>query len=114
MAGMNSQALKDKMNQLEVIKVNLEAEISIVSSEVKQETVIEITEAQVREMIAEMKQYVMERNLPQCKQLIKDFVEEVIVYKDHVEVKFNMVFSNMKKEKGYNLIVHGRREDMGK
>lgn len=34
----------------------------------------------------------MKRDLPQCKQLIKDFVEEVIVYKDHVEVKFNMVF----------------------
>lgn len=94
MAGMNSQALKDKINQLEVIKVNLEDEISIVSLEVKQDTVTKITEGQVREMIAEMKQYVMERNLPQCKQLIKDFVEEVIVYKDHVEVKFSMVFFN--------------------
>lgn len=34
----------------------------------------------------------MKRELPQCKQLIKDFVEQVVVYRDHVEVKFNMVF----------------------
>lgn len=94
MEGMNSQALKDKMNQLEVIKVNLEAEIVVIGSEAKQEVVTEITEEQVKEMVADMKQYVMERDLPQCKQLIKDFVEEVVVYKDHVEVKFNMVFLN--------------------
>ena len=43
-----------------------------------------------------MKQYVMERDLPQCKQFIKDFVEEVVVYKDHVEVKFSMAFLNLK------------------
>ena len=43
-------------------------------------------------MVAEMKKYVMERDLPQCKQLIKDFIEEVVVYRDHVELKFNMVF----------------------
>lgn len=42
-------------------------------------------------MVADMKQYVMDRDVPQCKQFIKDFVEEVVVYRDHVEVKFNMV-----------------------
>lgn len=92
MAGMNSMSLKDKMNELEAIKVNLEAEIVMLTSEVKQETVTEITEEQVKVMVADMKKYVMERNLPQCKQLIKDFVEEVVVYRDHVEVKFSMVF----------------------
>ena len=92
MAGMNSQALKDKMNQLEVIKVNLETEIVVAGSEIKQEVVSEITVEQVKEMVVDMKQYVIERDLPQCKQLIKDFVEEVVVYRDHVEVKFSMVF----------------------
>ena len=55
------------MNQLEVIKVNLEAEIVMVSSEAKQEVVTELTEEQVKEMVADMKQYVLERDLPQCK-----------------------------------------------
>lgn len=36
----------------------------------------------------------MERDLPQCKKLIKDFAEGVVVYRDHVEVKFDMVFSS--------------------
>lgn len=92
MAGMNSVSLKDKMSELEAIKVNLEAEVIMLTSEVKEETVTKVTEEQVKVMVADMKKYVMERDLPQCKQLIKDFVEEVIVYRGHVEVKFNMVF----------------------
>jgi hypothetical protein len=32
------------------------------------------------------------------KQIIREFVNEVTVYKDHVEVKFNMAFSSHKKE----------------
>lgn len=43
-------------------------------------------------MVEDMKRYVMKRNLPQCKQLIKDFVKEVTVCRHHVEVKFNMAF----------------------
>ncbi len=29
--------------------------------------------------------------MPECKKLIKDFVKEVIVYENHVEVKLNVV-----------------------
>ena len=43
-------------------------------------------------MIAKMKEYVINRDLPQCKQLIRDYIKEVIVYRNHVEVVFNMVF----------------------
>jgi hypothetical protein len=60
----------------------------------KKEVVIKITEEQVKAMIAEMKAYVVIRNSPQCKQLITDFIKEVIVYRNHVEVTFSMVFSN--------------------
>ena len=60
MEGMNSQVLKDKMNQIEDIKINLEAEIVTVSSEAKQEVATEVTEDQVKEMVKDMKKYVME------------------------------------------------------
>lgn len=93
MAGITSETLKTKMNELEVIKVNLEAEIVKVSCNEKKEVVTKITEEQVRAMIFEMKGYVINRDLPQCKQLIRDFVKEVIVYRNHVEVIFSMVFS---------------------
>lgn len=112
MLGMNSQALKDKMNQLEVIKVNLESEIVVASSENKQEAVTKITEEQVKEMVADMKKYVMERDLPQCKQLIKDFVEEVVVYRDHIEVKFNMVFFSVHYMRYYSLLMTSTRKNI--
>jgi site-specific DNA recombinase len=92
MEGMNSQALKDKMSKLEAIKVNIEAEIVAVSLEVKEETVTEFTEEQVKDMLADMKKHVMVRDLPQCKQRIKDFVEEVVIYRDHVEVNDMLPF----------------------
>ena len=37
--------------------------------------------------------YQMERNVPGFKKFIDDYIKEVIVYKDHVEVIFNVVFS---------------------
>lgn len=92
MSDIHNQALKDKMNELEEVKVNLEIEIASNKEEQKTEEVQQVTEEQVRAMLSKMEQYVAERNLPQCRQLIQDFVKEVKVYKDHVEVVFNVVF----------------------
>lgn len=44
-------------------------------------------------MFGKFKDFVLTRNLPECKKFISDYVKEVIVYKDHVEVIFNVVFS---------------------
>ena len=40
-------------------------------------------------MFSKFKEFV----LPECKKFISDYVKEVVVYKDHVEVIFNVVFS---------------------
>ncbi|WP_207711013.1 hypothetical protein [Romboutsia sp. CE17] len=44
-------------------------------------------------MFGKFKEFVLIRNLPECKKFIGDYVKEVIVYKDHVEAIFNVVFS---------------------
>ncbi|MDY3960255.1 hypothetical protein [Romboutsia timonensis] len=44
-------------------------------------------------MFGKFKDFVLTRNLPECKKFISDYVKEVIVYRDHVEVIFNVVFS---------------------
>ena len=44
-------------------------------------------------MFSRFKEFVLERNIPECKKFIGDYIKEVIVYKDHVEVVFNVVFS---------------------
>jgi len=54
---------------------------------------IDITEDKIRSMFGKFKYFVLTRNLPECKKFISDYVKEVVVYKDHIEVIFNVVFS---------------------
>ncbi|MBU3144634.1 hypothetical protein [Clostridium sp. CF012] len=39
---------------------------------------------------------VTERNIPECKKFIQNYVDKVIIFKDHVEVIFNVVFTILK------------------
>jgi len=39
--------------------------------------------------------FVKERSLSKCKKFIQNYVDKVIVYKDHVEI-FNVVFTMLK------------------
>ena len=54
-------------------------------------------------MFSKFKEFVLTRNLPECKNFISDYVKEVVVYKDHVEVIFNVVFSFVYNEITYDL-----------
>ena len=40
--------------------------------------------------------FVKDRNMPECKKFIQNYVDKVVVYKDHVEVTFNVVFTILK------------------
>ena len=44
-------------------------------------------------MFGKFKEFVLTRNLPKCRKFISDYVKEVIVHRDHIEVIFNVVFS---------------------
>lgn len=43
-------------------------------------------------LISNVKDYVLTRNIPQCKQFIRDYIKQVKVYESHIEVIFNMAF----------------------
>lgn len=43
--------------------------------------------------MASKNMYVIAKNIPKCKNFIQYFVKEVIVYKTHVEVIFNVSFN---------------------
>lgn len=49
-------------------------------------TDIPITEEDLKGMIAEFSDYVLNRNIPECKKFISQFVEQVIVYDTKIEV----------------------------
>lgn len=59
-----------------------------------------ITEADVRALLSDFSGYVISRNIPECKKFIRDFVKEVVVFKDHIEVTFNVAFSLLKNRMG--------------
>ncbi|WP_166505160.1 hypothetical protein [Romboutsia hominis] len=56
-------------------------------------------------MFGKFKGFIFIRNLPECKKFISDYVTAVIVYRDHVEVIFNVVFSFVANEKSHNLYI---------
>lgn len=55
-----------------------------------------ITEEQVKNLFSMFRGFVKERNMPECKKSIQNYVDKVTVYKDRVEVTFNVVFTMLK------------------
>ncbi len=88
MQGFIQEEFKIKLEELKVEKTRLSLEKSKYEKKVERP---EVKVDEIREKLNYLKDYVKTRNLPECKKLIMDFVKEVIVYKDHVEVKLNMV-----------------------
>lgn len=64
-------------------------------------------------MFSKFKEFVLTRNLPECKKFISDYVKEVIVYRDHIEVIFNVVFSFVYSELNHNLYIAIERKKLG-
>lgn len=66
-----------------------------------------ITEEDVRGLLNNFNGYVITRNISECKKFTTDFIKEVIIYKEHIEVIVNMSFSLFK-----NNDVVGKLKDM--
>lgn len=103
MSGIMNSMLKDKLDELEQVKLNLDLKINELSIESNSVESVDITEDQIRNMFGRFKEFVLTRNLPECKKFISDYVKEVVVYRDHVEVIFNVVFSFVDNEISHNL-----------
>ena len=57
------------------------------------QSVTKVTEEDIKGLLTGFKEYVVTKNIPECKNFIQDFVKEVVVYKTHVEVIFNVGFN---------------------
>lgn len=110
MSGIVNNMLKDKLDELEQVKLNLDLKINELSIERADGEEVLITEEQIRNMFGRFKEFVLTRNLPECKKFIGDYVKEVLVYKDHVEVIFNVVFSFVDNEISYDLHIFKERK----
>ena len=110
MSGIVNNMLKDKLDELEQVKLNLDLKINELSIESNGADSLYITEDQIRDMFSKFKEFVLTRNLPECKKFISDYVKEVVVYKDHVEVIFNVVFSFVDDKMTHDLHITTSRE----
>ena len=102
--------LKDKLYELEQVKLNLDLKINELSIENNGVVSIDTTENQIRSMFGKFKDFVLTRNLLECKKFISDYVKEVVAYRDHVEVIFNVVFSFVDNEISHNLHITMERK----
>ncbi|NFO67018.1 recombinase family protein [Clostridium botulinum] len=95
--GFVQEEFKIKMEDLKKRKAEIEFKLSEIES---REVSKVITEDDVRALLSDFSGYVISRNMPECKKFIRDFVKEVVVYKDHIEVTFNVAFSLLKNRNG--------------
>lgn len=95
--GFVQEEFKERMEELKKRKVEIELKLSEIEA---REVTKVVTEADVRALLSDFSGYVISRNIPECKKFIRDFVKEVVVYKDHIEVTFNVAFSLLKNRKG--------------
>lgn len=94
------EEFKTKMNDLKNKKVKLE--VAIKEQESRSQAP-KIAEEQVKQLFSMFREVVTQRNIPECKKFIQNYVDKVIVYKDHVEVIFNVVFNILKDYEAYKI-----------
>ena len=112
MNGIVNNMLKDKLDELEQVKINLDLKISELKIEHKDIDTVSITEDQIRAMFSQFRKFVKERNIPECKKFIGDYINKVIIYKDYIEVIFNVVFSFICEEITHDLHITIEREKL--
>lgn len=107
--GFVQEEFKAKMDELKNSKSELEAKLSEIEAKDINQIV---TEADVRSLLSNFRGHVISRNVPECKKFIRDFVKDVIVYKEHIEVIFNASFSLLKNNEGVKVIRQISRYDL--
>lgn len=87
------EEFKMKMDELKEKKSDLEfKQAQLKSNDITQV----VTEKDVRNPLNNFNGYVISKNIPECKKFIQDFVKEIVVYKEHIEVIFNVFFNMLK------------------
>ena len=83
MAETASKALVDKLNSLELEKVQIEAELNSIDSD---DSIQSVTEAELEEWFTLAKSLFKSGNLSTSKKLVNLFVDKITVYDDHIKM----------------------------
>lgn len=94
--GVSASSLSKKLEGLEQQKGAFEVKLESLKIAHEINKLPMISEEEVFKTIHKVKQHVEDRDIPECKKFIRDFIKRVEVYQEHVEVTFNMAFSMSK------------------
>lgn len=95
----HGMALLDKLGELEAEKAKTEAALLNLQAHHARTPV---TEEALKGLFGMFRRFVTERNIPEVKKFIGNYVEKVIVYKDHVEVVFFLLSGQERQEDAYH------------
>jgi len=85
--GFTHPSFMKKIEELEDTKNKLELRINKIEANAKK---VKISEEILQKLFATFKTYVAERNIPEIKKFIKDFVERIDIHLEHVDVIFKI------------------------
>lgn len=89
--GFVQNSFKDKMTELEEDKLRLEVRIQ----ELRMKSTVKVlAEDEIRRLFSVFKNFVAEKNIPECKKFINNYVEKVLVFHDRVEVTLKVAIEN--------------------
>ena len=91
--GVSASSLNKKLEVLEGQKEEFEVKLKSLKVAHEVSKLPLVSEEEVLQLINKVKGYVVDRNIPECKKFIRDFVKRVDVYQDHVEIILNVAFS---------------------
>ena len=79
--------LMDKLKQLEHSKTQQKERIAELEKNIKN---INIDENTIQNLIEHSREFIMTKNLPICKNILKEYINKVVVYMDKVEIYFKL------------------------
>ncbi len=85
--GFTSDTLTDKLKQLEQSKAQQKEHIAELEKSIKN---INIDENTIQNLIEHSREFIMTKNLPVCKNILKEYIKKVVVYMDKVEIYFKL------------------------
>lgn len=86
-AGIPSDTLMEKLKQLEESKVQQKERIAELEKSIKN---INIDENIIQNLIEHSREFIMTKNLPVCKNILKEYIKKVVVSMDKVEIYFKL------------------------
>ena len=86
-ADIPSDTLMDKLKQLEQSKTQQKERIAELEKNIKN---INIDESTIQNLLEHSREFIMTKNLPICKNILKEYINKIVVYMDKVEIYFKL------------------------